>query len=241
MLPGTVDIVLKGTTMSTTAEPIADFFEDVGKACLRLADGLRPIDTHVAQDGQAALEDLELGSRQQQIVEVLAGAGEAGMRAADIAKAISGDQANTHTSVTGLATRGVVEKIVSDDGPRWRLVARYRGVSDPYLRMAGHVRAGEWTTYGDISIAVRGDTKAARAVGRAAATLDHFPNPHRVLWNGGRIPPTWRTTGSAEPTPEVCRERLVEEGVGFDAVKGTASRLQYVSWDVLVERDEHQG
>ena len=127
-----MDIFPKGTKMSTTSEPIADFLEDIGKACLRLADGLRPMDTHVvAEDGQAALEDLGLGTRQQQIIEVLTGAGDSGMRAADIAKAISGDQANTHTSVTGLATRGVVEKIASDDGPRWRLVARYRGSEGP--------------------------------------------------------------------------------------------------------------
>jgi hypothetical protein len=210
--------------MSTSTESIADFLEDIGKACLRLSDGLRPIDTHVAQGGQASLEDLDLGTRQHQIVDVLAGAGDGGMRAAEIAKAISGDQANTHTSITGLATRGVVEKVVLSDGPRWRLAGRYRGVSDPYLRTAGHVRAGEWTTYGDVSIAVRGDTKAAR-----------------VIWNGGRIPPTWRITGSTEPTPEVCRQRLVDEGVRFDAFKGTASRDQYVSWDVLVERDEHEG
>jgi alkylated DNA nucleotide flippase Atl1 len=227
--------------MTTTSEPIADFFEDMGKACLRFADGLRPMDSRLSLDGQASLADLELGTRQQQIVEVLGDAGEAGMRAAEIAKAISGEQANTHTSITGLATRGVVEKIASDDGPRWRLAPRYRGVSDPYLRMAGHVRAGEWTTYGDISIAVRGDTKAARAVGQAAAMLHEFPSPHRVLWSGGRIPPTWRTPGTAEPTPQVCRHRLVVEGVPFDTVKGTAGRDHYVSWDVLVERDEQEG
>jgi hypothetical protein len=62
-------------------------------------------------------------------------------------------------------------------------------------------------------------------------------NPHRVLWSGGRIPPTWRTSQASEPTPEVCRERLQKENVAFDPVKGTASRDRYVSWDVLVERD----
>jgi alkylated DNA nucleotide flippase Atl1 len=45
------------------------------------------------------------------------------------------------------------------------------------MRMASRVRQGEWTTYGDISIAVRGDTKAARGVGRAAAALRSSRTP----------------------------------------------------------------
>lgn len=225
----------------STNNAVADFLEDVGKALIRLAEEVRPLDADVRidQNGRTSLEELELGTRQRQIVEALAEAGEAGMRAADVAKEIVGDPANTHTSLTNLGTRGVVEKV--GDTALWRLRAHYRGVSDPYLRMAGHVRAGEWSTYGDVSIAVRGDSKAARAVGRAAATLDAFPNPHRILWSGGRIPPTWRTSQASEPTPEVCRERLLAEHVPFDPVKRTASRSHYVSWDVLVERDAQEG
>jgi alkylated DNA nucleotide flippase Atl1 len=102
------------------------------------------------------------------------------------------------------------------------------------------VRKGEWTTYGDVSLAVRGDTRAARAVGRAAAKLPHFPNPHRILWNGGRVPPTWRSAASAFPDPEECRRRLAEDGVTFDA-GGHASREHYVSWTELVERMDGQG
>ena len=44
-----------------------------------------------------------------------------------------------------------------------------------------------------------------------------------------------------EPEPDVCRERLLAEGIEFDPVKGTASRDNYVSWDVLVERDAEEG
>src|SRR5262249_17085924 len=137
-----------------------------------------------------------LGRRQQQIFDVLADTGLTGMRAVDVARAIGGDQANTHTSISALATRGIAERIPGEDGPRWRPTATYPGAPDPLLRMAGHVPVGEWTTYGDISLAVWGTTNQARAVGRAASTSRHFPNPHRVLWNGGRIPPTWRPVGA---------------------------------------------
>ncbi len=91
--------------------------------------------------------------------------------------------------------------------------------------------------YGDISIAVRGDTQGARAVGRAAATLQLFPNPHRVLQSGGKIPEGWRTTDSDVPNPEVCRQQLQSEGVSFDE-HHRADRAHYVAWDLLVERSE---
>jgi alkylated DNA nucleotide flippase Atl1 len=119
----------------------------------------------------------------------------------------------------------------------WRLAPQYRATADPYLAVAAYVLPGEWTTYGDISVAVRGDTQGARAVGRAAATLEHFPNPHRVLQSGGIIPEGWKTTDSDIANPEVCRERLEAEGISFDE-HGRASRDHYVAWDVLVERSE---
>jgi alkylated DNA nucleotide flippase Atl1 len=93
--------------------------------------------------------------------------------------------------------------------------------------------------YGDVSVAVRGDTNGARAVGRAAAMLEHFPNPHRVLQSGGQIPEGWRSSHAEEPNPAECRRRLEEEGVEFDE-HGRASRRHYVAWDVLVERAEEQ-
>ena len=62
---------------------------------------------------------------------------------------------------------------------------------DEYVRIAGLVGPGEWCTYGDISTATRGDARAARAVGRAAAAHPGFPAAHRVLRSGGTIPEEW--------------------------------------------------
>jgi alkylated DNA nucleotide flippase Atl1 len=220
---------------------IADLARDLGAALTTFAEAIRP---QVAPGEPAArsLTGLNLGRRQQEIVELPRLDTDKGLRANEIASEIGYDAANTHTALKTLKDRGVVEELRPTGGEpaRWRLAAAHRGVSDPYCRMAGFVRPGEWTTYGDISIAVRGDMSSARAVGRAAATLPHFPAPHRVLWSGGRVPPAWKSHESASPDPEECVRRLRAEGVAFDK-QGHAVRAYYVSWDVLVERSESEG
>jgi 6-O-methylguanine DNA methyltransferase, DNA binding domain len=183
------------TSRSTPAPPLAalaDFLDHTARGLQALAADLRPLEAEYATgNGMPNLDELGLGSRQRTIVHVDGLATDRGLTTGEVAK-LTGQQdaANTHTALLALAKRGIIEHLDQERPARWRLAALYRGLADPYLIMASHVRWGEWTTYGDISIAVRGDTKAARAVGRAAATLEHFPNPHRVLWNGGRIPPT---------------------------------------------------
>ncbi len=99
----------------------------------------------------------------------------------------------------------------------------------PYLSIARLVRAGEWTTYGDLSIAVRGDTNASRAVGRLAATHPGFPNPHRVLRAGGG------PADAGRAWPEECRRRLEAEGVRFVS-GGLADPARYVEWHELISR-----
>src|SRR5206468_10854564 len=95
----------------------------------------------------------------------------------------------------------------------WRLASRYRNNAPVFARVAGRVRTGEWTTYGDISIAVRGDHKASRGVGRAAATMRNFPEPHRILLDGGRISPDWKSSDGGGP--HECRRRLLADGIRF--------------------------
>ena len=228
--------------MAPIEAAVADLARQFGRALLTFADAVRPQEPAAAEPSAPSLFALGLGKRQQQIAELIGLNADRGLRTSEIASEIEYDAANTHTALKALKDRGVVEELrpAEGDGPRWRLAPAFRGASDPYVRMAGFVRAGEWTTYGDISIAVRGDMSAARAVGRAAATLRHFPTPHRVLWNGGGVPPTWKSHASPDPDPEECVRRLQEEDVTFDE-KGHASRAHYVSWDTLVERSESEG
>jgi alkylated DNA nucleotide flippase Atl1 len=178
------------------------------------------------------------GSRQAQVVALPGLADDDGMKTGDIAEAIGYDQPNTYTTLQTLSVRGLVELIPNKHPQHWRLVAKYRASasSQPYLEMARLVRRGEWTTYGDISIAVRGETSGARAVGRAAATLPHFPSPHRVLQQGGSIPEGWRD--SQGRGPDECRRRLEQEGVLFR--DGLAETTKRVMWDELVHRSESQ-
>ncbi|MGC2372595.1 MAG: helix-turn-helix domain-containing protein [Solirubrobacteraceae bacterium] len=180
------------------------------------------------------LARLGLGKRQQEIADLPALNTDNGMRVSEIARDIDYDTANTHAALQALKKHGVVEELRSAVGEpsRWRLTPAHRGESNPYPRMAGLLKPGEWTTYDDISLAVHGTRSAAPAVERAAATLPHFPAPHRVLKPGGRIPAAWRRQASATAG---CVRRLIDEGVRFDQ-NGRASRVHYVSWDGLAER-----
>jgi alkylated DNA nucleotide flippase Atl1 len=219
--------------------PLAELVETIGRACLTYAETLRSGDVEltIAPAGDP-VEELGLGTRQREMVEILRGSGDEGLTTAQIAEQMGGyDAANAHMSLRALSNRRVIEEVPSKKPIHWRLAAHYRATADPYLAVAAYVRPGEWTTYGDISVAVRGDKHGARAVGRAAAMLDHFPTPHRVLESGGQIPDGWKTTDSTEPNPEVCRQRLDAEGVTFDD-HGRARREHYVAWDVLLERAE---
>jgi hypothetical protein len=176
------------------------------------------------------------GQRQQQILELSGLTAEEGLKTSDIAAGISYDVANTYTTLQTLERSGLVEMVPGATPQRWRLTSRYRTTSAVFMRVASRVRPAEWTTYGDISIAVRGDTKAARGVGQAAAALSAFPHPERVLMEGGRINPKWRD--SEGRGPEHCRHLLEQQGVRFK--DDTADLSQRVSWDELRRRDESE-
>ena len=83
------------------------------------------------------------------------------------------------------------------------------------------------SSQGDISIAVRGDMHAARAVGRAAAKLPEFPNPHRVLQSGGIIT-SGRHTGDrvrVGADPPFAIARMSSPPLRASARVGDADRL----------------
>jgi alkylated DNA nucleotide flippase Atl1 len=226
--------------MSTLA--FAELAETVGHAFLKCAEELRQTNEHelTIEPAVDPVAELTLGERQREMVDVLRTADNSGLTTSGICQLMGGyDTANAHVALRSLESRGVIEEVPGQRPIRWRLARRYRATADPYLAIAEQVKTGEWTTYGDVSVAVRGDTMGARAVGRAAAMLEHFPNPHRVLQSGGRIPDGWKSSASEEPNPEECRRRLKAEGITFDE-HGRASRQNYVAWDVLVERADEE-
>ena len=212
---------------------VSGAFSDLADALLRGANEEQQEELQVGDVARHPSEDRELGRRQKQIVELSGLSSEDGIKTSEIAKAINYEVPNTYMTLRGLSGSDVVELIPGSHPQRWRLTARYRRGAGEYGRIASLVNAGEWTTYGDVSIAVRGDNKAARAVGRAAAVVSGFPHPHRVLMEGGFISEHW--LDSAGRGPEECRRRLDEEGVRFDEV-GRADPSQRVAWDELRRR-----
>ena len=212
----------------------------IGAALIRYADDLDALepegeaDLRTPDDVVLPEDEYNLGKRQRQIVNLPDLTTDSGIRTADIARAIDYEVPNTYTTLQALARAGIVEQVPNREPQHWRLARRYRPNSEAFMRMARHVRAGEWTTYGDISIAVFGNHKAARGVGRAAATIANFPNPHRVLLEGGVIAPTWEDR--AGRGPEECRRRLAEEHITFTG-DGRADPTRRIAWDELMRRD----
>lgn len=95
---------------------------------------------------------------------------------------------------------------------------------DAIIEVSRLLRAGEWTTYGDLAAAA-GGLGAARVVGRLAAGHPAFANAHRVLGAGGRVAPAG--TGAAARR----RRALEAEGVVFAGVHADPARR--VGWNEL--------
>jgi alkylated DNA nucleotide flippase Atl1 len=223
-------------TESNTA--IATLARSVGEALLRFADEYSEA---LPVSGDPPTSEVEVpvgrGQRQQQILDLPGLAAEEGMKTSDVANGIGYEVPNTHSTLQALERNGLIEGVKGSSPQRWRLAPRYRNTAPVFMRIASRLRAGEWTTYGDISIAVRDDTKAARGVGRAAAKLPDFPHPERVLMDGGVINPNWvdaKGRGS-----EYCQQLLSDQGVKFDD-SGRADPSQRVAWDELRRRDESE-
>jgi alkylated DNA nucleotide flippase Atl1 len=98
-------------------------------------------------------------------------------------------------------------------------------------QVARLVRAGEWTTYGDIAAVAFGSLRRARMVGRAAATSDDFPHAHRVLTSTGTVS---RGPSASERRCAGAREKLESEGVAFSGKRADPARR--VHWDELARR-----
>lgn len=224
--------------MTTNTAAVVALARTLGEALIRFANDYP---NHEPEDSPLPNHGMEMpigrGQRQQQILELPGIAAEDGMKTSDVASEIAYEVPNTHSTLQALERNGMVELVPGATPQKWRLAPRYRNTAPVFKRLASRLRTGEWTTYGDISIAVRGDTKAARGVGRAAAKIADFPHPERVLMDGGRINQNW-VDGEGRG-PDHCMRLLVEQGIAFDD-EGRADKGQRVAWDELRRRDQSE-
>jgi alkylated DNA nucleotide flippase Atl1 len=204
-----------------------NLFRDLEQAMGRAAAGMAALlEADVAEEAPAVK-----GAWQRKIARLPGLSLEQGMTAGKIAHGVGYDEANTYTVLNALEKSGLVELVPGSSPKRWRLGVKHR--RDRILRASRVIRAGEWTTYGDIAVAVADNVRLARTVGRVAAKNPAFANPHRVLKNGGVIPSDWRDDDGRGP--EECERRLRHEEVPFTDDGHTAPSA-YVGWSVIKDR-----
>ena len=162
------------------------------------------------------------GDRQESIARIPAFFDETGLTAQEVATRVNYDDANTYSVLRSLEKIGVLE-VVEGSPRRWRYAEKHR--TNDVLQAGLVLREGEWTTYGDIGIALYGHRRGAQAVASVASKNAAFPNPYRVLGRNGKIPPDWKGYGGG---PERCRELLEAEGVEFTNDAADPSRRKTV-------------
>lgn len=212
------------------------------EALRRFADSLEtaPAEASLAAEPPRPADEHALGKRQLQIVELPGLADEAGMKTADIATAIEYELPNTYSALQALARNQVVEQVPGREPQHWRLVRRYRATSRVYARVAGLVEAGEWTTAGDVSIAVRGDTQGAESIlaaGLSRRVLADARVPHEIaqalageglsILDDDRADPRQRVTWD-----ELSRRARAAEERRTRMAKGTLNYLQVPAADL---------
>lgn len=169
------------------------------------------------------------GERQKEIARLPGFFSIKGLTAGEVSREANYDEANTYTVLDALVESGLLEVVPGSSPRRWRLALEHR--RNKMLSASRVIEAGEWTTYGNVAVAVTGHRNAARAVGRMAARHPAFANPHRVIMEGGSIPPGWEGYGGG---PEECRRRLEAEGVRF--IDDLAEPTQRITWEVIEQR-----
>jgi alkylated DNA nucleotide flippase Atl1 len=107
------------------------------------------------------------------------------------------------------------------------------------LHVIGLLDAGEWSSFGAVSGALRGNTASSRAVGNVIRTYGGQPHSRLLRKNGTPsqqyLPEPTSVSGVTQTTdPELQRHRLEKDGLPF--IKGRADPSRYVSTDKLRER-----
>lgn len=198
-----------------------NFCRDIEHAMGRAAAGLAAL---LEEDVAEATPPVK-GTWQRKIARLPGLSLEQGMTAGEVAREVAYDEANTYTVLNALEKSGLVERVPGSTPKRWRLALKHR--RDRILRASRVIRLGEWTTYGDIAVAVADNVRLARTVGRVAAKNPAFADPHRVLKAEGVIPPEWRDDDGRGP--EECERRLRDEEVPFtdDGRAAPQARIGY--------------
>jgi predicted enzyme related to lactoylglutathione lyase len=194
----------------------------------------------VSSQAPRPADEHALGKRQFQVVELEGLATEEGLKTADIAAAIGYELPNTYSTLQALVRNQVVEQVPGKDPQHWRLVRRYRAVSQAYAKVAELLQPGEWTTAGDVSVAVRGDIRAATSI--IAARLspriladDHPPADliDRLKSDGVSVLPS----GEADPRQRIAWNELSRRAAAVQErrsrmAKGTLNYLQVPASDL---------
>lgn len=97
-------------------------------------------------------------------------------------------------------------------------------------QLLGHLRPGEWTTYGDLASTV---TSHPIAVGQHLTRCEICENAWRVLGSDGRPRPNF--VWSSRTETRTCRQVLEDEGLTFTP-SGNAEPAARVSGDQLKQR-----
>lgn len=154
------------------------------------------------------------------------------MTSREVAAATNGDEPNCHTALKALVTKGIVEVVEGSSPQQFRLAVSHR--RNRVVRLSRLIEAGEWTTYGDFSIAVYDNVNMALPVARVAAHHPAFASPHRLLQAKGSVSEGWHDE-QGNHDPEECKGRLREEHVWDDATD-SAQPDKRIGWEELQTR-----
>jgi alkylated DNA nucleotide flippase Atl1 len=206
----------------------------LGRSLLDLASGLESVVGRWREQLQAEFgEHVHLpavrGERQRAIAALPELFNPNGMTASEVARRADYDEANTYTVLDSLVKSGLLEVVPNSNPRRWRMSQSQR--KDRVFLASRLIDEGEWTTYGDIAVAVFGNLRMARAIGQITSN-PAFANPHRVLGANGIVNPEW-VDGQGNG-PEYCQALLEREGVRF--IAGHADKGQQVNFEELRAR-----
>jgi alkylated DNA nucleotide flippase Atl1 len=203
------------------------FLRGMERTCAQAASGLAAI---FEQDVTEPAPTIR-GTWQRKIARLPGLSLDRGLTAGEVSREVTYDEANTYTALGGLEKAGLLEQVPDASPKRWRLAVKHR--RDKILAASRVIAGGEWTTYGDIAVAVGGNVRLARSVASVAAKNPTFANPHRVLLKGGLIAPDWRDDDGNGP--DECERRLRAEGVDFGE-DGAADQKARIGYEELQAR-----